>query len=97
MSKIINAIKNTWRRLGEIDVADEISINNLAVPEGNDLRASMARINGIETAFKTTNSSTTPKGGKGNSIVEKAEINEERAMKSAEGKVTQRENEEKQI
>lgn len=39
---------------------------------------------------------TSPKGGKGNSVVERAEVDTEKAMQKAEQKSTQRESGEKQ-
>ena len=97
MSKIIDVMKRVWQRLGEVDVNDDIDIANLASPEGTALGESMSRINGIETAFnKATSSSTSPKGGKGNSVVERAEVDTEKAMQKAEQKSTQRESGEKQ-
>ncbi len=87
-NNLLNFLKKVFIDVDYPD-GEEIDIGRSEDPEMKDLRESLDRVGDLERSFYVSNSS--PKGGKSNSIVEKAEVNTTKAMEAAEKKEVRKE------
>ncbi len=83
--KVKERISHFWNETLGIDCPEEINILDSQRPEDQDLKESLARVDDLEKKYKASSTGSS-KGGKGQVIVEKIEVDSTKATKQAEQK-----------